>query len=185
MEFEAAVWRQPQHRGYLTVEQVWFPGVHANIGGGYEDRGLSDLTLDWMIKRLRKYCPEVVVSTAGLQPNHHGTLYDPRSWLYWRSIWRPLMRLINRCALKDCRGMRLASVAAALQADRRDAALERAGALHGDEEGRARASATRRPICARRWTACAQGTTLIVGADGEPGQLLPPSMRPTAEMRLH
>lgn len=36
-----------------TVEQVWFSGVHSNIGGSYTDAGLSDTTLDWMIKRVR------------------------------------------------------------------------------------------------------------------------------------
>jgi len=110
-EFEAAVWSAPRHRSYQTVEQVWFPGVHANIGGGYEDRGLSDLSLDWMLKRVRRFCPDLALKPAALAPNHAGTLYDPRSWLYWRSRLRPLMRLINRCALTDKAGRyRFASV---------------------------------------------------------------------------
>jgi hypothetical protein len=194
IEFEAAVWRQPQHRGYRAVEQVWFPGVHANIGGGYEDRGLSDLTLDWMIKRLRKYCPEVVVSTAGLQPNHRGTLYDPRSWLYWRSIWRPLMRLINRCVLKDCRRIRLASIA--------PHSKPIGEMLHWS--ALARFMETKKAGSAKRYApanlraaldSVREGKTLIVGADGEPGSFLPakgpsaptrPAAQPTVgEMRLH
>ena len=33
--FQAAVWRKPQFKSYDTVtEQVWFPGVHSDIGGG-------------------------------------------------------------------------------------------------------------------------------------------------------
>jgi uncharacterized protein (DUF2235 family) len=31
-----------------VVEQVWFSGVHSNVGGGYADSGLSDITLNWM-----------------------------------------------------------------------------------------------------------------------------------------
>jgi uncharacterized protein (DUF2235 family) len=31
-----------------TIEQRWFVGAHADVGGGYEDRRLSDLTLNWM-----------------------------------------------------------------------------------------------------------------------------------------
>lgn len=31
-----------------TVEQVWFPGVHTNVGGGYRDAGLSDCAFEWM-----------------------------------------------------------------------------------------------------------------------------------------
>jgi uncharacterized protein (DUF2235 family) len=37
--------------GNLYFEQVWFPGVHADIGGGYEENGsrLSDNALAWML----------------------------------------------------------------------------------------------------------------------------------------
>lgn len=30
--------------------EVWFRGVHSNVGGGYEDRGLSDIALTWMME---------------------------------------------------------------------------------------------------------------------------------------
>ena len=33
------------------MEQVWFSGVHANIGGGYRRSGLSDLALEWMVTK--------------------------------------------------------------------------------------------------------------------------------------
>lgn len=32
--------------------QVWFPGVHANIGGGYDDQELANITLAWMMAML-------------------------------------------------------------------------------------------------------------------------------------
>ena len=31
-----------------TLEQVWFPGVHCDVGGGYGSSGLSDISLLWM-----------------------------------------------------------------------------------------------------------------------------------------
>lgn len=31
-----------------VVEQVWFAGVHSDVGGGYSRSGLSDLAYDWM-----------------------------------------------------------------------------------------------------------------------------------------
>jgi hypothetical protein len=31
---------------------VWFPGVHSNVGGGYEDMELSNITLAWMMSQL-------------------------------------------------------------------------------------------------------------------------------------
>lgn len=30
------------------AKQLWFPGVHSDIGGGYREKGLSDCTLEWM-----------------------------------------------------------------------------------------------------------------------------------------
>ncbi|TMJ77303.1 MAG: DUF2235 domain-containing protein, partial [Alphaproteobacteria bacterium] len=35
-----------------VIEQVWFPGCHANVGGGYQDCSLSDIALLWMAERL-------------------------------------------------------------------------------------------------------------------------------------
>lgn len=37
------------------VKQVWFSGVHADIGGGYTECGLSDIPLQWMIDRGYKH----------------------------------------------------------------------------------------------------------------------------------
>lgn len=37
------------------VEQMWFAGVHADIGGGYTETGLSDLALAWMLKKVQPH----------------------------------------------------------------------------------------------------------------------------------
>ncbi len=34
-----------------TVRQVWFCGVHTDVGGGYKQSGVSDIPLCWMIDR--------------------------------------------------------------------------------------------------------------------------------------
>jgi uncharacterized protein (DUF2235 family) len=36
------------------VQQVWFSGVHCDIGGGYDDCELSEITLGWMMKNAMK-----------------------------------------------------------------------------------------------------------------------------------
>jgi uncharacterized protein (DUF2235 family) len=41
--------------GSLFYEEKWFPGVHSNIGGGYENSGLSDCSLKWMAQRANKH----------------------------------------------------------------------------------------------------------------------------------
>ncbi len=52
--FAATLWHQPQAVLGQTVEQVWFAGVHSNVGGGYAATGLSDLALAWMHDRARR-----------------------------------------------------------------------------------------------------------------------------------
>jgi uncharacterized protein (DUF2235 family) len=37
------------------LSQVWFVGVHSDIGGGYPQNGLSYVTLDWMMNRAEPY----------------------------------------------------------------------------------------------------------------------------------
>ena len=41
---------QPRQR----VEQVWFAGVHSNVGGGYPDAGLSDCAFGWMVAKAKE-----------------------------------------------------------------------------------------------------------------------------------
>lgn len=33
------------------IEEIWFAGVHSDVGGGYYSDGLSDISLEFMIKR--------------------------------------------------------------------------------------------------------------------------------------
>ena len=49
--FHPAVWEK---RGNETTNliQVWFPGVHTNVGGGYNDQELANITLAWMMAML-------------------------------------------------------------------------------------------------------------------------------------
>jgi uncharacterized protein (DUF2235 family) len=45
----------PVANGATRLEQVWFRGAHADIGGGYAETGLSDITLDWMAERAHRH----------------------------------------------------------------------------------------------------------------------------------
>lgn len=45
--FKPTLW-QTDHDADQHVEQVWFPGVHCDVGGGYEEHEPSDITLCWM-----------------------------------------------------------------------------------------------------------------------------------------
>lgn len=62
--------------------QVWFAGVHANVGGGYPDDALSHVPLCWMIEEAAKkglrFEPGAVKSYAALS-SPTGRIYDSRS----------------------------------------------------------------------------------------------------------
>lgn len=60
--FAPTLWTKPKFKKVSQTrsptEQVWFPGAHADIGGGYvkwnqKDFGLAHLPLAWMLQRLR------------------------------------------------------------------------------------------------------------------------------------
>jgi uncharacterized protein (DUF2235 family) len=50
-DFNAALWDGCTPEQKSTVEQRWFPGAHANVGGGYEDDRLCDLSLNWIVQK--------------------------------------------------------------------------------------------------------------------------------------
>lgn len=50
-DFAPTLWVQSpdaQAKGTQKLLQVWFPGAHSNVGGGYAEHGLSDVALAWM-----------------------------------------------------------------------------------------------------------------------------------------
>ncbi|MGH8456777.1 MAG: DUF2235 domain-containing protein [Stenotrophobium sp.] len=47
-KFGATLWHQLAQTVGQRLEQVWFAGVHSNIGGGYPSTAMSDIALDWM-----------------------------------------------------------------------------------------------------------------------------------------
>lgn len=81
------------------VEQVWFSGVHSNVGGSYEEAGLSDITLDWMVKRVKAHT-DLAFNYQYLKdncdPKSDGIGYESRSALYASSKLYPYQRLINQ-----------------------------------------------------------------------------------------
>lgn len=51
-EFPATLWTSAPAPGQ-TIEQVWFAGVHCDVGGSYPETGLSDITLSWMMNKAK------------------------------------------------------------------------------------------------------------------------------------
>lgn len=48
--FSPAVWeRTVMDRDATDLRQVWFPGAHSNVGGGYEDQEVANISLAWYV----------------------------------------------------------------------------------------------------------------------------------------
>lgn len=56
-DFPPTLWKQDldaaghPKRADQVLEQVWFPGVHCDVGGGYGASGLSDASFRWMVEK--------------------------------------------------------------------------------------------------------------------------------------
>lgn len=70
--FRATMWHQQEHaKGRQTLEQVWFAGVHSNVGGGYARTGLSDIALAWLFDKAHASgleCDSIPIQPDPLQP---------------------------------------------------------------------------------------------------------------------
>jgi uncharacterized protein (DUF2235 family) len=94
--FRPTLWQYKPKEGQ-TVEQVWFPGVHSNVGGGYPDRGISDISLEWMIKKAKDaglVFDEKVEKAHPLSPDINGKIYQSKKGIY--RISRAFNRIIGQ-----------------------------------------------------------------------------------------
>jgi hypothetical protein len=113
--FQASLWQYPNHHNYKRVEQVWFPGAHANVGGGYEHEGLSRRALYWMMSRIERN--QIGLKFIDGWQNRveslldiMDTLDDSRDLLYSWSKIRPMVRVINQRRLNLGRLPRLSAL---------------------------------------------------------------------------
>jgi uncharacterized protein (DUF2235 family) len=72
-EFPATLWSGPAAPGQV-IEQIYFTGVHCDVGGGYPETGLSDITLGWMMTKATAlgvdFNPAVYQQYANLDPKN-------------------------------------------------------------------------------------------------------------------
>lgn len=71
--FIPTLWDKADH-----VEQVLFPGAHADVGGGYPEHALSDIALGWMKEKLEQV--GVLFDALNISPNPAGVAHKP-----WKS----------------------------------------------------------------------------------------------------
>jgi uncharacterized protein (DUF2235 family) len=82
-----------------SIKQVWFAGVHSDVGGGYpeEEAALSKVSLEWMAREAQQH--GLRIGAAGLEqilggkrkasPNPLGPLHESLSGLWQAMEWLP------------------------------------------------------------------------------------------------
>ncbi len=91
------------------IRQVWFAGVHSDVGGGYADDGLSSIALAWMLDEAKAagltFLP---AAEAAIRDNANawGPMHDSRSGLAVAYRYQPrsinaLMGLTPNSPLRD------------------------------------------------------------------------------------
>jgi len=96
--FEPTLWKQQPDATGQTLQQVWFAGVHSDVGGGYPDPSLAEIPLLWMTQRAREcglaFKPDYLQIPSGapdpalrkeaaqIAPDPFGTLHNSRWGMY-------------------------------------------------------------------------------------------------------
>jgi uncharacterized protein (DUF2235 family) len=88
--FEATLWHQQKDTVGQTLEQMWFPGVHSDVGGGYPEAGLSDISLKWM-KEKAESC-NLGFTSFDMSPDPMGQLHESLTGFYNLAgkLYRPI-----------------------------------------------------------------------------------------------
>jgi uncharacterized protein (DUF2235 family) len=114
--------RNTTHIDEERISQVWFAGVHSNVGGGYPDDSLAHVPLEWIMGEANKPRMENGKSVPGIRfsqkiwdafralADENGPMYDSRHGLagYYRYNPRRIEKLtstkevtVKRCKIHE------------------------------------------------------------------------------------
>ncbi|EGW55488.1 phospholipase effector Tle1 domain-containing protein [Candidatus Endoriftia persephonae] len=105
--FHPTLWKESGNPAEgAQVEQVWFAGMHSNVGGGYPKDQLALVSLDWMMDRVEACGVRFLESSRAAvrqQLDEHGRMYDSRAGLgiYYRFMPRDLTKLWSDATKSD------------------------------------------------------------------------------------
>ena len=83
-QFRPSIWEETNFPNQ-TIEQVWFPGSHSDVGGQNDaDRGISDLPLVWMLEHAKR--AGLILREnwrRNLDPDYTGKIRKSDTW-FWK-----------------------------------------------------------------------------------------------------
>lgn len=75
-------------QSHQTVEEVWFAGVHSDVGGYYKESGLSDIALKWMMeKAIKAGLKECTGALETIAPNPNDKIHKSWTGFFWFVPW--------------------------------------------------------------------------------------------------
>ncbi|MHC4946128.1 MAG: DUF2235 domain-containing protein [Planctomycetota bacterium] len=88
-----------------VIEQVWFPGVHSNVGGGYPKNEMALLSLDWMMGKAEELGIRFMDDErkdVRDESDPYGKLYDARAGLaaYYRYCPRNIQKICEKSGVE-------------------------------------------------------------------------------------
>ena len=111
--FRPTEWKVQSSTTKQHVEQVWFAGVHCDVGGGYREHGLSDIAFLWMVSKAQAnglaideaalaagpFVGTADASEAEPNPDPLAEQHETRTLFYklLPAYHRPIDRDVSRC----------------------------------------------------------------------------------------
>ncbi len=82
--FNVSLWQTaPGRHAGQTIKQVWFPGIHSDVGGGFSAHGLSDNALNWMLDEAQAEGAHFDVEMrAQINGAYRGPIHDAMTEMY-------------------------------------------------------------------------------------------------------
>lgn len=113
-QYRPNLWAYPnQNDPAVDIQQVWFAGVHSDVGGSYEEDGLADVTLQWMLDGARRHgllVDQAELARIRCQPNPSDQMHNPLLPFWWLLGWRR-RRVPHGAWIHDSARQRIAATA--------------------------------------------------------------------------
>ena len=91
--FSPALWEKGSRNTRTNLKQVWFPGAHSNVGGGYDDQELANITLAWMMSRLEPcldFRPDYIQSLYESNKQYYKSKKEKPCWWSFGEIYNSM-----------------------------------------------------------------------------------------------
>jgi len=76
--FHPLIWN-PKVKKHQKLKQVWFAGVHTDVGGGYKEHSLSDIPMTWLLQKAAKHGLRIYPKhKVSITPDANGTMHNSR-----------------------------------------------------------------------------------------------------------